>query len=646
MIRTKHRFSAVLLSLLMTLAVTAVPALMPGGTGAYKASAATTFSDINGHWAKTYIQKAVSLGIVNGYQDGTFRPDNNVTRAEFTRMLNTAVGNTGFTSASFTDVSTEQWFYTDVCKGVAAAFINGYEDGSFGPDNTITRQEAAVILARIVPANGMAKSVESFSDAAEVADWARFSMEKIFGKGYMTGADNMLTPTAYLTRGQAAKIIVEITQKENIITKNQTIVKDEITIDNTIYANQISVGSQVGDGIATLDNCTVLGNVNILGGGNESGKGVFLKNTRAAKVTAARSGASVLISTLGEATVVNTYIVESAGLQEDSTAILSGDFGRGFVNVYMNRKSDLDLNARLEKLYFEESKCDAKIRSGSVVDLMEIGKEASRCNITLEEGSSTGILNVLGTDTVLEGKGSIDAMNVYADNLSYQASPKSLYVDPTVSVQPVQNIDPSAALVITADPADGEKDVAVGDPIELKFSSAVHATGSQLNVLTDTQAASLIQLKKGDSTGPNVEFTAKVSDGGRTVTIIPAEKLEGETAYFIRIGKEDLTDAYKNMNELFLSGFTTEAGSKELNPVEPLPQPEQNPEDASQNQSGESGDSGNAGADDNQNAQDTTGTADDSGNSQGTTEDSQGTASDTQDAANDTQGTSDNTQGA
>ena len=567
MSRSIHRMAVLLLSFMMAMAVAVLPVLTPAANNPYAVHAATNFSDISGHWAKSYIQKAVSLGIVNGYKDGTFRPENNVTRAEFTRMLNTTLGNNGTVKAAFSDVSSEQWFYEDICKGVAAAFINGYSDGTFGPDNTITRQEAAVLLARIVPSAGASKSLDSYKDAGMIADWARTSMAKIVGKTYMTGADNALTPTSPLTRGQAAKIVVEISGKENIIKNNQTIVKDQITIKDTIYSNQISVGNQVADGIATLDNCVVLGNINVLGGGSSDGKGVVLNNTRSAKLTAARSDSPVLLSAVGESTVVSTYVDESAVLREDSAANINGDFGKGFVNVYMNRKSDLDLKGSLELLSIRESKCDVRVRASSRVETVETGKDASRCNIVLDEGAAAGTVSIYGVNTVMEGKGTVNELNVYADGLVYQSTPKRIKIDSSVQVMPVQNFDPSEALRITVDPADEKTDTAVSGNIKVTFSSAVHATGSSQKVLTNVQAESLIQLKKGDSTGLNVPFTATVGENGTVVTITPEKNLEYGTVYYLKIGREDLTDEYNHTNELFLSSFTTEKrSSSALNP--------------------------------------------------------------------------------
>ena len=76
-------------------------------------SSAATPTDIKGHWANTYIARGIQLGFITGYPDGTFLPDNPVSRAEFAKMMNSALGNTGTASSNFKDVPTFEWFYND-----------------------------------------------------------------------------------------------------------------------------------------------------------------------------------------------------------------------------------------------------------------------------------------------------------------------------------------------------------------------------------------------------------------------------------------------------------------------------------------------------------------------------------------------------
>lgn len=107
------------------------------------------FLDITGHWAEVSIKNAVNGGIVSGYPDGTFKPDMTVTRAEFAVMLMNAWKLQGEgVVLTFTDnAKIGAWAQQAIAKAVKAGIIHGYEDGSFRPDAQITRAEMAVIIA-------------------------------------------------------------------------------------------------------------------------------------------------------------------------------------------------------------------------------------------------------------------------------------------------------------------------------------------------------------------------------------------------------------------------------------------------------------------------------------------------------------------
>lgn len=132
----------------LKLAAGLVAAAFTGVLLAVSAGAAQ-LTDIDGHWSEQYVEYGVEHGYINGYPDGSFKPDASVTRAEFATMLNSAVGITQKAEISFFDVEENDWFYPEIQKAVYAGYVAGYEDGSFLAQNNITRQEAAVILSRI-----------------------------------------------------------------------------------------------------------------------------------------------------------------------------------------------------------------------------------------------------------------------------------------------------------------------------------------------------------------------------------------------------------------------------------------------------------------------------------------------------------------
>ena len=97
---------------------------------------AAGMSDTTGHWAEVHIDKWISDGLITGYPDGSFKPDNSITRAELVALVNRAfdIPNQNLTS-SFSDIKASDWFYSDVISGQAAGYISGYPDGTFRPNN-------------------------------------------------------------------------------------------------------------------------------------------------------------------------------------------------------------------------------------------------------------------------------------------------------------------------------------------------------------------------------------------------------------------------------------------------------------------------------------------------------------------------------
>ena len=173
---------------------------------------AEAFSDVNsGDWYYNNIMQAAANGIVSGYPDGTFKPGNSVTRRDFAIMLTQMLGvsNDGTAVSPFIDVDEDDYGVVAIAYCKAQGIISGYEeDGTFRPDNTITRQEAA---SMIVKAMGVSKaSDEAYPDDSQIASWAKDAVYKAKAAGLMKGyeEDGTFRPTGKITRAEAASIMV------------------------------------------------------------------------------------------------------------------------------------------------------------------------------------------------------------------------------------------------------------------------------------------------------------------------------------------------------------------------------------------------------------------------------------------------------
>lgn len=160
--------------------------------------------DIKGHWAEAKIQDWINEGLVRGYQDGSFKPDNYMTRAEFMSLVNTSFHFTEEADISFTDVPKDAWFYEAVSIARAAGYMSGYSDDTMRPQNPITRQEAAKIIATINQLEPDEDKANAFRDAASIAAWSKGFVGAVAGSAIMVGfGDQTFRPLKQMTRAEA-----------------------------------------------------------------------------------------------------------------------------------------------------------------------------------------------------------------------------------------------------------------------------------------------------------------------------------------------------------------------------------------------------------------------------------------------------------
>lgn len=174
---------------------------------------AANFSDTARHWAKDPIDSLSKDGVITGYADNTFKPDNYVTRAEFSTMIvKMFEPEEEANLSSYRDVSQSAWYYEAIAKIVAMGPIEGDNNTTIRPNDYITRQEAVVILNRIINLQaGDEKALSIYSDAGKIASWAKNAIVAYTENGYLNGyEDGTFRPTENITRAEAAKILREV----------------------------------------------------------------------------------------------------------------------------------------------------------------------------------------------------------------------------------------------------------------------------------------------------------------------------------------------------------------------------------------------------------------------------------------------------
>ena len=176
------------------------------------------FIDVpNHHWANNYISALFRAGVVKGKGDRVFAPEDNVTREEFIKMLAEGMGVplSDAEETNFVDVSADAWYAPYIYAALQAGIIRGIDDTHFGVTKSISREDMAVMVCRMLNYKGKKLTekyqMKNFSDLGEISEYALSAVEDMVKSGVITGDENgAFRPKDTLTRAEAAKVLYMI----------------------------------------------------------------------------------------------------------------------------------------------------------------------------------------------------------------------------------------------------------------------------------------------------------------------------------------------------------------------------------------------------------------------------------------------------
>ncbi|BBH22340.1 hypothetical protein Back11_36850 [Paenibacillus baekrokdamisoli] len=186
------------------------------------------FEDTEHHWSKAAVQDLASRLVVLGVGKDRYLPDRTMTRAEFAAILIRGLGlQAGSGTTPFTDVKIADWYSDVVQTAYEYGLINGFEDGKFRPGDLITREQAMLIITKAMKITGLKAKLTSkaadellglFADEKLVSVWAKSASADSLHAGIIMGRSSTeLAPKAYMTRSEAAAIIQRLLQKSELI---------------------------------------------------------------------------------------------------------------------------------------------------------------------------------------------------------------------------------------------------------------------------------------------------------------------------------------------------------------------------------------------------------------------------------------------
>ncbi len=433
--RGKSRLLSGLLSMSMAFSVISVP---------IEAFAAT---DTSGHWAEASINRWINSGFINGYPDGTFRPNNAISRAEFVTIANKAFGFTRSQGISFDDVKPGYWAYGEIQKGVAAGYIQGDSNGKFRPGSAVTRQEAAVMLSNLKRYNNDEAGAYNYTDRGDMASWAVGAIGAVSRNGIMSGYPNgTFRPQQSLTRAEAVAALQKVAGSFNSFTSTNTtnytppnyvttntnsglssnsststkkasndndygfngIVLEDTRMENRNLTKDLLIPRSLGSKNITLKNVRLKGTLYVEGGSN-----ITLENCNIANVVMNRANA--VLKNNGSSDIEEVRFEEKGRLD-----------GKGYGTVLIddNSISEIILDADIDTLILD-AEVDVKLYANSNIDTFEVTKNADNAKIKIGEDAQVSDMQIY--DKVrISGKGKIDVMTVYVSNVRSEIEPRRL----------------------------------------------------------------------------------------------------------------------------------------------------------------------------------------------------------------------------
>ena len=228
------------------------------------------FSDTTGHWAEQTIIKWSDMGLVKGYE-GKFQPDNSISRADTAVILSRLFGYHMESSEKFSDVPANAYYAKAVHQAKAAGSMNGCSQTTFEPTNSLTREEAAVMMCNILDLQDATTCKMDFSDADKVSLWSKGKVNAMVNAGYMQGYAGLFNPQGKLTRAELLTILNNVfkhTISQGEFSDNvdgTVLVQAPATLKDMKINGDLIIGEGCNNGVVTLDNVKVTGRVIVRG---------------------------------------------------------------------------------------------------------------------------------------------------------------------------------------------------------------------------------------------------------------------------------------------------------------------------------------------------------------------------------------------
>ena len=407
-----------------------------------------------------YIERVTQLGLMRGDIDGNLMPESDISRAEFVTIVNRAFGYDEMGGIPFDDVPEEAWYAEDVDIGYTAGYITGTSESTFSPLEPVTREQAAVMLARNLVMQPAVGENVSFTDSRDLSAWSRGLVSTASQYNLISGyPDGSFHPQDAITRGEAAIMLLNAVgtpiqepgvQSLGNVWGNVTITTSGVTLRDTVVGGNLYITAGVGLGDVILENVTVLGEIVVSGGGvSERGDdSVVLRNVNAPTLVVDNiRNQHVSLRVEGDG------VIDNASIRTDAYLVDNTPSNAGVLRMELNGEEGLSLTlgGNIKEVINKTPESTLSLSSGQA-SVITVDEAATGSVLEIASGAEAGTVN-LDTATQVTGDGDIGHLVVNAGGSTVSMLPDQITIRPGIDATiDGETMDSEAAAEASADP--------------------------------------------------------------------------------------------------------------------------------------------------------------------------------------------------
>ncbi|MCR8845179.1 S-layer homology domain-containing protein [Paenibacillus sp. SC116] len=391
------------------------------------------FKDVESHWAKEKIAEWASQGVISGASANEFKPNQQVTRAEWAAIVNRMFQLNEQKPQAYTDVPAGAWYADAVNTATTAGYMKGYTDFTFKPNATLTRQEAVASLSRLLKWKTNSTAL-TYKDSVDIQPWAASSVSEAVYLGVVKGyEEGTFKPNQSLTRAEAVSMLdrafdtygvwygqagtygAKTKQEQETINGNVIVNVSGVTLQNVHIKGDLILTQGVGEGDAALNNVKVDGKTLVYGGGKNS---IHVNDSVLSHVTVNKKDGIVRFMVKGASTVQELILQSPAIVDvQDNAKIVKLQ-----LSETLKAQSEVQLNGVFPSVMVSTYGSNLKLAQGAIQQLT-VSKGAVGTKIEAAKDVTIESL-IIHAGTNVTGQAVIKQVTLNAAGVSFAAAPK------------------------------------------------------------------------------------------------------------------------------------------------------------------------------------------------------------------------------